>query len=145
MFDILLNDVKIPPKEPSEALKEAMQLGLMSGSSVWGVHKESSDIDIFLNSSHSDIISRIKEDYTMSHCLDCQYDKEDFNAYRLEGTKYNVIVCHDVCIYESRKYATNIFSELCNISEEFRDIIRNKEQRVKMFIALCDNYEKENC
>lgn len=142
MFDVFDMSPDVPEFE-TNALLRLIEIGLMSGSTVWGVDTEGSDIDIFLPSGTN--LDAVREDYHVSSCLECDYDKEDFNAYRVEGTKYNLIVCHDQCIYESREYATNIFTELCNASLDFKELIKNKGQRVKMFIALCDQYEQEKC
>lgn len=109
-----------------------LESAVKTGSRVFGVHTEVSDIDIVLQPSDA-------QDLGKYHNFICQtpdgddYNENGFITFRVPGTLYNIILCHDDETYENWIRATTIMKACCIRSNDFKMLIRDKFIRVSIF------------
>jgi len=114
-----------------------------TGSYIFGVSNENSDIDIVIHpKSGVDMSFAIRSGCIYFFDLDGvgHYRQEDFEScYGIrQGTLYNFLIMHSVEAYEKWKYATNKLIEVIRDSDYFP--IEDKEIRVKCFESLKAEY-----
>lgn len=135
-----------------ELLKKIIALGFRTGSTLWGIGNDDSDIDIvlshkFLRSDPRMLLDGLDE-YFIKH-FNSNYDGEEecihsFYSLTTNNKKViNLIVCTNDKQYNAWKAATDVMSNLINSNIVFKEIMKNKTMRVELFENFKDYYSKK--
>lgn len=127
--------------ESPEVLKKIIALGFRTGSLLWGVGTEKSDLDIVLPHlfllPHTDSLIEGLDEYFIQH-FNSMYDKDTpttFSFYGLTSSDkvVNLIVCNNAKSFTVWKKATHTMTDLIDSNGYFKNMMRLKDKRVALF------------
>lgn len=132
-------------EETSSEVKKLISCSIQTGSYLWGLNKEGSDIDIIIAPSmilnHTinwhDVCLQHKGQYIAG-----EYNQTDFKScyVKAEGKIYNLLFTKTLKIYMEWVMATVDMTSLIMSSDKFKEKMRNKKERVKHFEKLKEKY-----
>lgn len=140
-----LNEIKRMEDTTPEVLNMIYNEGKITGSSLWGVMTEESDIDVVLppdcSLSFQEVINEHEGRYIYVH--EDEKDENEFSHYfqdqfqscyvKLDKQIFNLLFMHKQDYFDAWNYATDRMCALVKEDKDFQERIRNKETRVALF------------
>lgn len=142
-----------PLEETTLKVKRLLGVYTMTGSFMFDVHTEDSDIDVMIRPdavlTFSDVIQKHNgvylnsgDDSEIDH-----YRQEDFEScyILIDGTIFNLLFFHKEETYMQWEYATKQILQLLESDKHyiFKNLIKDKQIRVTIFEKFKELYEEE--
>jgi hypothetical protein len=103
------------------------------------VDHHKSDID-FIVSPEQILELNTFSDHLILSC-DSYEPNDTWESFRIAGTDINLIVCYTDLWYKVWVHTTYVFDNMCQVPE-FKELIRNKEIRKRLFGQLNQQFER---
>lgn len=143
---MLLEDILDVNPEMKDFL-EAIEKCEITGSRVFGVHKDNSDYDVLVSENQviQDMINKYRTEVKFPPFIAAGYGPNEDNftcRVVINAKEYNLIVLNTPMDYKRWVYATAQVKMLCEIPC-VKNLIRDKENRIVIFRKFKESY-KEN-